>query len=255
MTDVSRRSTRFALKAILPILACTLTFSAAPAMASDADAAVTREAQFAQIMTREHAALSKVAATRVEELAASRAAATAEVEAAHATETLTVATRSVAPEALPSLPARLDAAALDRLPAATGDANWQCLAEAIYFESRGEPIAGQIAVAEVVLNRVDSRRYPNSICGVTKQGVGAGRACQFSYACDGRPDVMTSPVPRDRAGKLARLLIDGRPRTVTDGATHFHATYVRPSWSRSFPRTAAIGNHVFYREPSRVAQR
>ena len=255
MSDATSLFTRFAQRAIPSVLACTLAFGAGPATASDADAAVSREAQFAQVMSREHSALSQVAATRVEAMAASRAAATAEVDAAHAAETLTVATRSVEPEAMPRLPARLDAAALDALPAASGDAQWQCLAEAIYFESRGEPIAGQIAVAEVVLNRVDSRRYPNSICGVTKQGVGSGRACQFSYACDGLPDVMKSPVPRDRAGKLARLLLDGRPRTVTDGATHFHATYVRPSWSRSFPRTAAIGNHLFYREPSRVASR
>jgi len=104
-----------------------------------------------------------------------------------------------------------------------------------------------------VLNRVDARNYPGTICGVTTQGVGSGRGCQFSYACDGRPDVMTSAGPRDRAEKLARLLIDGRPRTVTDGATHFHATYVRPDWSRKFARTAAIGNHVFYRQGTRVA--
>lgn len=255
MTATPLATARFAFRAIAPALVTVLALTATPLRAADAEAAVTREAQFAQIMTREHAALTQVAAARIEALVASRAAATAEVEAAHASETLTVATRSVAPETQTRLPARLDTAALDALPAATGDAQWQCLAEAIYFESRGEPLAGQIAVAEVVLNRVDSRRYPNSICGVTKQGVGSGRACQFSYACDGRPDAMTSPLARDRAGKLARLMIDGRPRTVTDGATHFHATYVRPAWSRSFPRTAAIGNHVFYREPSRVAQR
>ena len=75
----------------------------------------------------------------------------------------------------------LDFAALDALPATTGGADWKCLAEAIYFESRGEPLAGQIAVAEVILNRVDSPAYPNTVCGVTHQGVGtAGRACQFS---------------------------------------------------------------------------
>lgn len=255
MPDVTDTTGRFASRVSLTIFAVAAFFAAAQASASDADAAVTREAQFAQMMTREHAALSQLAAPRIEAIVASRAAAAAAVDAAHEAETLTVATRSAAPEAMPTLPARIDASVLDGLPAASGDAQWQCLAEAIYFESRGEPIAGQIAVAEVVLNRVDSRRYPNSICAVTKQGVGSGRACQFSYACDGRPDVMTSPVARDRAGKLARLLIDGRPRTITDGATHFHATYVRPSWARSFPRTAAIGNHIFYREPTRVAQR
>lgn len=148
---------------------------------------------------------------------------------------------------------RIDLATLDAMPAATGDAQFHCLAQAVYFESRGEPLAGQIAVAEVVLNRVDSPAYPRSICGVTKQGAGAGRSCQFSYACDGRSDVMTSGVSKARSEKIARMLLDGRSRNVTSGATHFHATYVRPGWSRKFTRTAAIGNHVFYRQPTRVA--
>jgi spore germination cell wall hydrolase CwlJ-like protein len=150
---------------------------------------------------------------------------------------------------------RLSVAALDALPPASGDEQWQCLAEAIYFESRGEPLAGQIAVAEVVLNRVDSRAYPNTICGVTRQGVGSGRGCQFSYACDGRPETLRTPGARERAQKLARLMMDGLPRTITDGATHFHATYVSPGWARKFPRTAAIGNHLFYRQPTQVASR
>jgi len=234
MSDPTTKAGRSAPSAALAAFAFAAFFASAPATASDADASVSRKAQFAQMMTREHAALAQLAAPRIEAIAESRAAAAAAVDAAHEAETLTVATRSAAPEAMPTLPARIDASVLDGLPAASGDAQWQCLA---------------------VLNRVDSRRYPNSVCAVTKQGVGSGRACQFSYACDGNPDVMKSPVARDRAGKLARLLIDGRPRTVSDGATHFHATYVRPSWSRSFPRTASIGNHIFYREPSRVAQR
>lgn len=155
---------------------------------------------------------------------------------------------------------RLDARAIsialvDSQPSPERGEHWRCLAEAIYFESRGEPLAGQVAVAEVVLNRVDDRRYPSSICGVTRQGAGSGRACQFSYACDGRPEDMTSPVARERAKKLAALMIDGADRTVTDGATHFHATYVRPGWSRRLTRTAAIGAHVFYRSGDAVAQR
>ena len=85
-------------------------------------------------------------------------------------------------------PVRLDARTLDSLPRVGGGAEQQCLAEAIYFESRGEPLEGQIAVAEVVLNRVDDRSFPKTVCGVTRQGVGSGRGCQFSYACDGAPD-------------------------------------------------------------------
>ncbi len=145
----------------------------------------------------------------------------------------------------------LDFAALDALPGTTGGVEWKCLAEAIYFESRGEPLAGQIAVAEVVLNRVDSPAYPKTVCGVTHQGVGtAGRACQFSYACDGRPEVMSSSVPRERAEKLATLMLAGRERVVTEGATHFHSSAVRPSWAGKMTRTAKIGHHSFYRSGS-----
>jgi hypothetical protein len=152
-----------------------------------------------------------------------------------------------------ALPATLTVAAIDGLPGVTGDAEWRCLAEAIYYEARGEPLQGQVAVAEVVLNRVDSRQYPNTICAVTRQGVGNGRACQFSYACNGAPERMASRVPRERAEKLAAVMIAGRERGVTDGATHFHATYVNPSWARQFVRTAHIGAHIFYRQGTRVA--
>ncbi len=164
---------------------------------------------------------------------------------------VTVATRS-APADITATQ-NITPAALDAMPRATGDAQMECLATAIYFESRGEPLAGQIAVAEVILNRVDSRRYPNTICGVTNQGAESGRACQFSYACDGRKDVMTSPVARKRSENLAAIMIAGRPRTVTDGATHFHATHVNPRWSRNLVKTASIGHHLFYRSPVRSA--
>ena len=109
---------------------------------------------------------------------------------------------------------QLDFADARRAAARQGDAEWQCLAEAIYFESRGEPLAGQIAVAEVVLNRVDSRSYPGTVCGVTTQGAGSGRGCQFSYACDGRSDVDEQRGRRARAAeKLAALMLEGRART------------------------------------------
>lgn len=148
---------------------------------------------------------------------------------------------------------KLTFATLDAMPSVEGDAQWQCLAEAIYFESRGEPVAGQVAVAEVVLNRVASRKFPGTICGVTKQGVGNGRACQFSYACDGMPEVMKSAVARERSEKLARLMIDGQPRTISGGATYFHTRAVSPRWSRTFSRTVTIGQHMFYRPATQVA--
>jgi spore germination cell wall hydrolase CwlJ-like protein len=132
-------------------------------------------------------------------------------------------------------------------PAPEGDAEWQCLTEAVYFEARGETLDGQIAVAEVILNRVDSPLYPRTVCGVVKQRGGGG--CQFSYVCDGRADRMRDKASADRAGRIARALLDGAPRILTEGATHFHTRGVRPGWSKRFAKTAAIGAHLFYRQP------
>lgn len=217
-------------------------------MAGALDSAATRA------VGQERSALDAVS-ERITELSEMRPRARSE-------ETIVVASRSVEPGTTaeiaaatkkPVQPAKLDLHALDSLPKADGGAQLQCLAEAIYFESRGEPLAGQIAVAEVVLNRVDDARFPNTICGVTNQGVGSGRGCQFSYACDGRSDAMTSPLPRERSKKLASLMLAGRARTVTGGATYFHTHAVRPSWSRRFSRTTSIGHHVFYRASTVVA--
>jgi spore germination cell wall hydrolase CwlJ-like protein len=128
------------------------------------------------------------------------------------------------------------------MPAQT-TADLQCLTTALYFEARGETVAGQAAVAEVILNRVDSPLYPASVCGVVGQG------CQFSYACDGRPDRMSDAAARATATRIAAAMLAGTPRLLTQGATHFHTPAVRPSWSKRFPRTATIGYHHFYRQP------
>lgn len=131
-------------------------------------------------------------------------------------------------------------------PDPTGDEQWQCLTEAVYFEARGESLQGQIAVAEVILNRVDSPLYPRTICGVVKQRGGGG--CQFSYVCRGKAK-MREKSAADLAGRIARAMLDGAPRILTDGATHFHTRAVKPSWSKRFAKTAAIGAHLFYRQP------
>lgn len=138
---------------------------------------------------------------------------------------------------------------LAELPAPRGNGEWQCLTEAIYHEARGETIEGQFAVAEVILNRVDNPRYPASVCGVVRQGAERFNACQFSYACDGKSTAMPDASARLIAGKIARLMLDGAPRNLTGGATHFHTLKVRPRWAEAFPRTAQIGMHVFYRKP------
>ncbi|VAV88403.1 Glutamate synthase [NADPH] large chain [hydrothermal vent metagenome] len=138
-------------------------------------------------------------------------------------------------------------------PGATGDADWRCLSEALYFEARGESVQGQFAVAEVILNRVDSDSFPGSICAVVKQGTGRKFACQFTFTCDGRAKVVNEPAAFQQAGKIARLMIDGAPREFTDGAMYFHTQNVRPSWARKFTRTATIGVHLFYRPPTQLS--
>jgi spore germination cell wall hydrolase CwlJ-like protein len=157
--------------------------------------------------------------------------------------------RSALPRARPRQ-VRYDATWLAALPPAQGGAEWRCLAEALYFEARGEGIRGQFAVAEVILNRVDSPRYPGSVCGVVRQGAGQRKGCQFSFVCDGRPERISERRAFERAGKIARLMRDGAPRMLTAGATHFHTRGVRPRWSTAFARTAEIGAHLFYRGPT-----
>lgn len=140
-------------------------------------------------------------------------------------------------------------------PAADGGEQWQCLSEALYFEARGETVRGMFAVGEVILNRVDSDAYPDSLCSVINQGTGRRYACQFTYTCDGNPETIAEPRSWERVGKVARLLIDGAPRALTGGATHYHTKAVNPSWAQRFPRTASIGSHYFYRQPVRTASK
>jgi spore germination cell wall hydrolase CwlJ-like protein len=232
------------------LIPCRLAFAAALMLALSAALALPAQAgpasaEAKRALSREQSALGALTASlrpraRSEEVvASSRNAAT-----------------DPAPAPAPAAtPARLDFRALDAMPRTSGGAEWQCLAEAVYFESRGEPIEGQVAVAEVVLNRVSDRRFPGTVCGVTRQGAGSGKGCQFSYACDGNSDVMKSALPRSRAEKIATMMLEGRERSVTDGATYFHTRSVRPSWSRRFVRTASIGHHHFYRPGTQVAAR
>ncbi|SLN30533.1 Spore cortex-lytic enzyme precursor [Roseovarius litorisediminis] len=135
-----------------------------------------------------------------------------------------------------------------------GGPQWKCLSEALYFEARGESVKGQFAVAEVILNRVDSPRFPDTVCEVINQGTGRKFACQFTYTCDGHKEVIAEPQAYKRVGKVAQLMINGGPRELTRGATHYHTRAVSPKWSRKFPRTATIGVHHFYRQPTRLSQ-
>ncbi|MCH8466299.1 MAG: cell wall hydrolase [Roseinatronobacter sp.] len=124
-----------------------------------------------------------------------------------------------------------------------------CLATAIYHEARGESIRGQFAVAEVILNRVDSRKFPSSICGVVYQGVKQGRTggCQFSFACDGNSEAMPNQNAALIARRIAQVMADGGHRALTQGAKYFHTTAVAPGWANRFTQTTHIGAHLFYR--------
>ncbi len=142
---------------------------------------------------------------------------------------------------------------LDALPEAEGDAQWACLSEALYFEARGETVKGQFAVAEVILNRVESDRFPDTACGVIRQGTGRKYQCQFTYTCDGYKEVIAEKKAFERVSKVARAALDGIGGKLTDGATHYHTTAVSPRWSRVFTKTARIGVHIFYRQNVRTA--
>lgn len=137
----------------------------------------------------------------------------------------------------------------------TGGKQWACLAEAIYFEARGESVEGQFAVAEVILNRVDSPKFPNSICKVVRQGMGRKHACQFSYNCDGKLEYIANGSAYDKVKRVARVAMDRKTRPVTEGATYYHATFVSPSWALSFQHMTTIGVHKFYKPVRRVAEK
>jgi hypothetical protein len=135
---------------------------------------------------------------------------------------------------------------LIELPAGNGNAEWACLTEALYFEARGEKIPGIFAVAEVILNRRDSRKFPASVCGVISQGSHRKNACQFSYKCDGHKEVYREKKAKDLVAKIAQIVLEDRAPRLTGGATFYHANTVRPRWARSFRRSATIGKHYFY---------
>ncbi|TNE27555.1 MAG: cell wall hydrolase [Alphaproteobacteria bacterium] len=118
----------------------------------------------------------------------------------------------------------------------------QCLAGAVYFESRGEPLAGQLAVAQVIVNRTDSGRFPSSYCGVVYQ------RAQFSFVKNGQmPQIRTGSLAWERAKAIARIAHEGLWESEAQDSLYFHAKYVRPAWTRKKVARATISSHVFYR--------
>ena len=128
-----------------------------------------------------------------------------------------------------------------------------CLALNVYFEARSENLASQLAVSLVVMNRVEDHRFPNTVCGVVKQGltykndkVVLGK-CQFSWYCDGKSDKPTNKKAWFQAKEIASIVLDGGVFDFTEGATHYHAYYVYPSWRKTKTKVARIDSHIFYR--------
>ena len=128
-------------------------------------------------------------------------------------------------------------------------AELHCLALNVYHEARSEPDQGKFAVAQVTLNRVRSARYPDSVCKVVWQ------PGQFSWTRDGRPDRPRNRHAWEHALWVATVVYEFNPLSLVGNATHYHAVYVRPYWSRVHPRIARIGRHIFYGAPQRVARR
>jgi len=122
-----------------------------------------------------------------------------------------------------------------------------CLAQAVYFEARGEPLIGQVAIAEVVLNRVANKKYPDNVCGVVFQNQHLSNRCQFSFACDGKSDRPRNIHSWERSLKIVALVMAGERSGVAKKATHYHASYVSPGWRLRLDKVGEIGRHIFYR--------
>lgn len=127
-----------------------------------------------------------------------------------------------------------------------------CLSQAIYYEARGETQRGQVAVAEVVMNRVRSPVYPNTICEVVYQGSTRATGCQFTFTCDGSLGQRPRGRAWDRAQRVATAMMLGYHRPITQNATHYHTHEVNPIWNSGLVETTDIGSHVFYRFPNRA---
>lgn len=128
-----------------------------------------------------------------------------------------------------------------------------CLAEALYFEARGEPVQGQIAVAEVILNRTQSARFPDTVCDVVYQGSHRHNACQFSYTCDGLPESFDEQRAYDHSKRLAAHLLNEERAGLVRGAEFYHAVTVQPSWAKKLHQVAQIGDHIFLRHPESLS--
>lgn len=123
-----------------------------------------------------------------------------------------------------------------------------CIAQAVYFEGRSEPLVGQVAIAEVILNRIVDARYPDTACDVVFQNQHLKNKCQFSFACDGQSDRPKNATAWEKSLKVVALVMKGERSGVAKRATHYHASYVSPRWSAHLSKLGQVGTHIFYRE-------
>ncbi|MGI8524775.1 MAG: cell wall hydrolase [Pseudolabrys sp.] len=124
----------------------------------------------------------------------------------------------------------------------------KCLTNAVYFEARDEPVRAQIAVAQVVLNRVFSPYYPNDVCGVVYQNAHRHLACQFTFACDGKRNAVTEPDAWLRAKRIASEILDGKLwMPAVAKSTHYHDDWAHPNWVREMRKLDKLGGLIFYR--------
>ena len=133
--------------------------------------------------------------------------------------------------------------------AETIDSELMCMAQAVYYESAREPLEGQLAVAEVISNRMKDHRYPDTACGVVFQGATRTTGCQFTFTCDGALQVKPKGENWERAKRIAAHTLMSLNEERTGGATHYHATYVDPIWNSGLIQTSKVGLHIFYRFP------
>jgi hypothetical protein len=131
-------------------------------------------------------------------------------------------------------------------PAGAGGDALTCLTQAVYFEARGEPVEGQEAVAQVVMNRTRLPQYPKQVCDVVFQGADRSTGCQFSFTCNGALGPPTEPDAWRRANEVAGRALAGFVYAPLKDATHFHAAWVNPYWSGSLTRLGQVGGHIFY---------
>jgi spore germination cell wall hydrolase CwlJ-like protein len=133
--------------------------------------------------------------------------------------------------------------------AETIDSELMCMAQAVYYESAREPLEGQLAVAEVIANRMKDHRYPDTACGVVFQGATRTTGCQFTFTCDGAMRTKPKGENWERAKRIAAHVLMNLNEERTGGATHYHATYVDPIWNSGLIQTSQVGLHIFYRFP------